>query len=57
MQKSFSTDNTISEKESLELIEAGIFEILKNSAKCKIEKLSRLATLEDLGIYSHYKNF
>jgi acyl carrier protein len=50
--KNFSTNNQISEKESIELIEAGVFEVLKSAAKCKHEKLSRTATLEELGFDS-----
>jgi hypothetical protein len=34
MFRPFST-NQINEKESLELIESGVFEILKSAAKCK----------------------
>lgn len=49
---SFSTDNNISEKESLDLVEAGVFEVLKSAAKCKHEKLNRSATLEELGFDS-----
>ncbi len=48
MIKHFST-NQINEKESLELIESGVFEILKSAAKCKHDKLNRTATLEELG--------
>ncbi len=50
--KFMSTNNQISEKESLELIEAGVFEVLKSAAKCKQEKLGRTATLEELGFDS-----
>lgn len=50
-KKYFSNQN-ISEKESLELVEAGVFEILKSAAKCKIDKLNRSATLEELGFDS-----
>jgi len=49
---SFATNNTISEKESLDLVEAGVFEVLKSAAKCKHEKLNRTATLEELGFDS-----
>lgn len=48
----FSTNNQISEKESLDLIEAGVFEILKSAAKCKHEKLNRSANFEELGFDS-----
>lgn len=41
-----------SEKESLELVEAGVFEVLKGAAKCKHDKLSRAATFKDLGFDS-----
>ncbi len=48
--RSFSTGNTqMTEKESLELVEAGVFEILKGAAKCKQDKLNRAATFEELG--------
>jgi hypothetical protein len=49
MIKPFST-NQVNEKESLEFIESGVFEILKSAAKCKHDKLNRTATLEELGI-------
>jgi acyl carrier protein len=49
---SFTTNNNISEKESLDLVEAGVFEVLKSAAKCKHEKLNRSATLEELGFDS-----
>jgi len=49
---SFSTNNNVSEKESLDLVEAGVFEVLKSAAKCKHEKLSRTATMEELGFDS-----
>jgi acyl carrier protein len=48
----FSTTNKVSQKESLELIEAGVFEVLKSAAKCKQDKLNRTATLEELGFDS-----
>jgi len=47
--KSFSTNNNISEKESIELIEAGVFEVLKSAQKLKHDKLNRTATMEELG--------
>lgn len=47
-----TTDTKINEKESLDFIEAGIFEVLKSAAKCKHEKLSRAATFEELGFDS-----
>jgi NADH dehydrogenase (ubiquinone) 1 alpha/beta subcomplex 1 len=50
--KSFCTKNQISEKESLDLIEAGVFEVLKSAAKCKYDKLSRSASFEELGFDS-----
>jgi acyl carrier protein len=52
MHRFFSTSNQVSEKESLELVEAGVFEVLKSAAKCKQDKLSRAATLEELGFDS-----
>ncbi len=48
--KNFSTNNNISEKESIDLIEAGVFEVLKSAQKLKHDKLNRTATMEDLGI-------
>ena len=48
----FSTNNNISEKESLDLVEAGVFEVLKSAAKCKHEKLNRTSSLEELGFDS-----
>lgn len=50
--KYFSTNNQISEKECLDLIESGVFEVLKSAAKCKHDKLNRSATLEELGFDS-----
>src|SRR5690349_17693743 len=50
--RNFGTNNQISEKESLELVEAGVFEVLKSAAKCKHDKLNRTATLEELGFDS-----
>ena len=50
--KSFTTDHKINEKQSLEYIEAGVFEVLKSAAKCKQDKLNRAATLEELGFDS-----
>ncbi len=45
----FCTSNNVDEKHSLEFIEAGIFEVLKGTSKCKTNKLSRSATMDDLG--------
>jgi hypothetical protein len=45
----FNFTNKVNQKESLELIEAGVFEVLKSAAKCKQDKLGRTATLEELG--------
>ena len=50
--KHFSTDNKISEKESIDLVESKVFETLKRAQKLKIEKLSRAATMEELGFDS-----
>lgn len=41
-----------SEKEALEIVESGIFEILKNSPKCSQEKLSRAVSFNELGFDS-----
>jgi hypothetical protein len=49
ISRNFSTNNNISEKESIELIEAGVFEILKSAQKLKHDKLNRTATMEELG--------
>ena len=51
-RKHFSTGNKISEKESIDLVESKIFETLKRAQKLKIEKLSRTATMEELGFDS-----
>lgn len=48
--KYFSTNNNISEKESIEFIEAGVFEVLKSAQKLKHDKLNRAATLDELGM-------
>ena len=50
--KHFSTDNKISEKESIDLVESKVFETLKRAQKLKHEKLSRAATMEELGFDS-----
>jgi acyl carrier protein len=50
--RSFCTNNQISEKESLDLVEAGVFEVLKSAAKCRQEKLNRTASFEELGFDS-----
>lgn len=43
---------TFAESEALELVEAGVFEILKGAAKCQLDKLSRAALLKDIGFDS-----
>lgn len=43
---------SLEDKQKLEFVEAGVFELLKNSPKCKQDKLSRTAGLEDLGFDS-----
>jgi len=48
-KSSFSTNNKIDEKNAIEFIESGVFEVLKSAAKCKHDKLNRSATLEELG--------
>lgn len=48
----FSTDNKISEKESIDFVESKVFEVLKRGQKIKHDKLSRTATLEELGLDS-----
>jgi acyl carrier protein len=48
----FSEKQTFTEEESLELVESGVFEILKGAAKCKHDKLSRSASFTDLGFDS-----
>ena len=50
--RSFCTHNQVSEKESLDLVESGVFEVLKSAAKCRHEKLNRAATFEELGFDS-----
>jgi len=49
--RNFSTNNNINDKESIELIEAGVFEVLKSAQKLKHDKLNRSATMEELGIF------
>jgi len=49
VNRNFSTNNNISEKESIDLIEAGVFEVLKSAQKLKHEKLNRAASMEELG--------
>lgn len=50
--KFFSTGNKISEKESIDFVESKVFEVLKRAQKLKHEKLSRAATMEELGFES-----
>ena len=45
-------ENPTEEKMNIDYIESGIFEILKNSPKCKQDKLSRKASLEEIGFDS-----
>ena len=45
-------EKTIDENRNIDYIESGVFEVLKGAAKCKLDKLSRTATLEDLGFDS-----
>ena len=47
--KRYFTSKITSEKEALELVESGIFEVLKSTAKCRVDKLDRKATFEELG--------
>ena len=51
-KRNFSTGNQVEDKNALEFIEAGVFEVLKSAAKCKHDKLSRSATLDELGFDS-----
>lgn len=46
------SDQTISENEALEIVEAGVFEVIKGAAKCNQDKLSRSAEFKDLGFDS-----
>ena len=46
------TPKNLTENEALELVESGVFEVLKGAAKCQHEKLSRSAELKDLGFDS-----
>lgn len=53
--KNFTTEvkkETFSESEALEIVEAGVFEILKGAAKCQLDKLSRAASFKELGFDS-----
>lgn len=43
---------TFTENQALEIVEAGVFEVLKGAAKCKQDKLSRAALFKDLGFDS-----
>ncbi len=43
---------TPEEKRDIDYIESGVFELLKSMPKCKPEKLSRTANLEELGFDS-----
>jgi acyl carrier protein len=43
---------TPEEKRDIDYIESGVFELLKSMPKCKPEKLTRTASLEDLGFDS-----
>lgn len=56
VSRNFSTNNNINEKESIELIEAGVFEVLKSAQKLKHDKLNRSATMEELGIIFYLIN-
>lgn len=47
--RKFSTGNQINEKESIDLVESGVFEVLKSAQKLKHEKLNRTASFEELG--------
>ena len=47
-----NNEQKFSESEAMELIEAGVFEVLKTAAKCKHDKLSRAASFKDLGFDS-----
>ena len=42
----------MNENEVIEYVEGKIFEVLKQAAKCKHEKLARTASFEDLGFDS-----
>jgi hypothetical protein len=46
---SFSTNNDVKDKETLEMITAGVFEVLKSFDNVKQDKLSINATFEELG--------
>jgi acyl carrier protein len=47
-----NNEQKFSESEAMEIIEAGVFEVLKTAAKCKHDKLSRAASFKDLGFDS-----
>lgn len=48
----FTSTSDPSTTRILEEVEAKIFHVLKSAAKCKIDKLTRTATFEDLGFDS-----
>lgn len=48
----FTSTSDPSTTRILEEVEAKIFHVLKSAAKCKVEKLSRTATFEELGFDS-----
>ena len=48
----FTSTSDPSTTKILEEVEAKIFHVLKSAAKCKVDKLSRTATFEDLGFDS-----
>lgn len=43
---------TAEEKRNIDYIESGVFELLKSMPKCKQDKLTRTASLEELGFDS-----
>lgn len=47
-----NNEQKFSESEAMEIVEAGVFEVLKTAAKCKHDKLSRAASFKDLGFDS-----
>jgi acyl carrier protein len=50
--RAFSSQTGMNENEIIEYVEGKVFEVLKQAAKCRHDKLSRTATFEELGFDS-----
>ena len=51
-RRAFSSQAGMNENEIIEYVEGKVFEVLKQAAKCRHDKLSRTATFEELGFDS-----